>query len=274
MATVKCKAEKEKVTARTKRNRVTTLIQEKKSRQEFEPLIGHFIDTVHIEPLHIKNNACQQVFRSILYESIAKSGLAKTVTQFDHVPQAAPLYKLVTCLQKKARLSRLAKKVIRWFNDTKGSGKDFQYRFTRQDSRMFLHNFMFVIDALKLTSDSEKQTFLLHYFAYTCLQLRQCVSISCRIKSVNLESLNQLRQHCSNYFRANCLFTKSVTPTVWNIGHLVPAHAEDVFEKYQLGLNVVSMEGRECKHMSIRKSVKTQSLPKDGSRFLDTNMSS
>lgn len=40
---------------------------------------------------------------------------------------------------------------------------------------MLLHNFIFVIDAVKQSTDSEKQTFTLHVFAYICLQLRQIV---------------------------------------------------------------------------------------------------
>ena len=118
---------------------------------------------------------------------------------------------------------------------------------------MFLHNFMSIIGALKLPSDSEKQTLSLHVFSYICLQLRQIVSIFCRVLSINRDSSVQLRQHCSNFFQTNCLFIKSITPTVWHVGHIIPAHAADVFQRYQLGLNVVSMEGRECKHMAIRK---------------------
>lgn len=251
VANLKVKVEKLKCTKATKRNKITTFISGNNSRQEFVPLIGPFIDRAHIEPLHPKNNACQQVFRMILYESIAKSSLPKTVVHFDNVPYSAPFSKLVICLQKKASLARLAKKIKRWFNDTKGSGNDFQYRFTGQDSRMFLHNFMLIIDSLRQHCDCEKQTLSLHVFAYISLQLRQAVSIFCRVVNITLENVHQLKQYCSNFFRACCLFTPSISPTFWNIGHIIPVHALDVFRKYQLGLNVVSMEGRESKHMAI-----------------------
>lgn len=214
-------------------------------------MIGPFVDRAHIEPLHPKNNACQQVFRQILYESIGKSAISATVVHFDHVPHSVPFYKLVLCLQNTAKLARLANKIRRWFNDTKGSGKDFQYRFTGQDSRMFIHNFMLIIDTLRQPGDSKKQSFTLHVFAYICLQLRQSVSIFCRVVNINLQDLVQLKQFCSNFFKACCLFTPSISPTIWNGGHLIPAHALDVFNKYQLGLNSISMEGRESKHMAI-----------------------
>ena len=98
---VKEKVERQNIAAKTKRKTVTDFIASQKSRQEFEPLIGGFIDRVHVEPLHPKNNACQQLFKEILYESIRKSGLPATVIQFDSVPVASPLKKLVHSLEKK-----------------------------------------------------------------------------------------------------------------------------------------------------------------------------
>ena len=44
-----------------------------------------------------------------------------------------------------------------------------------------------------------------------------------------------------------------VNPTVWTIGHIVPAHARDMKSKYGLGLGLNSMEGREAKHVFISK---------------------
>ena len=55
-------------------------------------------------------------------------------------------------------MGRLTKKVIRWFNGNKDLAC-FQYRFTGQDSHLFLQNFMFIIDSIKQAHDSEKQTF-------------------------------------------------------------------------------------------------------------------
>lgn len=146
---------------------------------------------------------------------------------------------------KTVKLARLAKKVKRWFNDTKGPGRHFQYRFTGQDSRIFLHNFMFIIGALKAPSDTAKQEFALHVFAYICLQLREAVSIFCRVVNVIQLDLNSLKQYRTHFFKACCLFTW------WNVGHHIPAHFLQVFDKYQLGLNAVSIEGRESKHVCV-----------------------
>lgn len=248
---VKKQVSKQKVSEKTKRKKVTDFIASKGSRQEFEPLVGKFIDRTHVEPLHPKNNSCQQLFTLILYESIGKSALASSISDFDAVPCTSPFYKLVNCLQKKVKMGRLAKKVIRWFNENKDLAR-FQYRFTGQDSRLFLQNFMFIIDSIKQAHDSEKQTFSLHVFAYMSLQLRQIVSLFCRVVNVSQENIAELKQCCTNFFRCSSLFS-TVTPTTWTVGHIIPAHASDVFQKYNLGLNAVSMEGREAKHMAIRR---------------------
>ena len=37
------------------------------------------------------------------------------------------------------------------------------------------------------------------------------------------------------------------------MGHIVPAHCRQVFEKYEQGLGIVTMEGREAKHIFLKK---------------------
>lgn len=57
-------------------------------------------------------------------------------------------------------------------------------------------------------------------------------------------------------FGANCsedsvVVRRYVSYLFKEISVIIPAHAQDVFEKYGLGLNSVSMEGREVKHIAI-----------------------
>ena len=64
--------EAKKVAKITKRSKVTEFIASEKSRQEFPPLIGEFINNAHVEPLHLKNNAWQYFFKTILKRSTWK----------------------------------------------------------------------------------------------------------------------------------------------------------------------------------------------------------
>ena len=52
-------------------------------------------------------------------------------------------------MKTKCKLSRLANKIVRWLNETGANGKAFDYHFTGKDSRLFLQNFMYLIDAVQ-----------------------------------------------------------------------------------------------------------------------------
>ena len=248
----KKKIEKKSISANTKRSNVTSFIAKQKSRQEFVPLVAELIDKAHVEPLHLKNNACALAHRYLLNQAIemSKPNLS-TCFSFSQVPPETPFFKFINVLRSKCNLNRLAKRIIRWYNDNANTqGKTFDYRFTGKDSRMFLHNFMFLIDVLE-DGASSKAAQLLHVHAYTCLCLRNAVSLFSRVNITDEEVL-ELKQHCTNYHRGYWLFFK-VNPTVWTLGCVVPAHTREMKETYGLGLGLNSMEGREAKHIAISK---------------------
>ena len=118
------KSNKTQQAPRTKRSKVTAFIASNKSRQQFKPLIGKFIDRAHVDPLHLKNNACQHIHKIKLYEAIQKSSVDSNVTNMREVPKDAPLLKYVQALKCECQLSRLANKVTRWFNEAKADGKN------------------------------------------------------------------------------------------------------------------------------------------------------
>ena len=90
-------------------------------------------------------------------------------------------------------------------------------------------------------------------YAYVGLKLRDCVSIFNRV-DITAEQLSQLAVVAREYFRANALFLpSSVILTAWTIGHIIPSHAQDVHRKYKQGLRTVTMEGREAKHIALKK---------------------
>ena len=64
----------------------------------------------------------------------------------------------------------------------------------------------------------------------------------------------QFQTLAQEHYRANALLLPtSVNPTIWTIGHAVPAHARQVYDKYGQGLLTVTMEGREAKHIALQK---------------------
>ncbi|CAB4009080.1 Hypothetical predicted protein, partial [Paramuricea clavata] len=102
------------LTVNTLRSKITTFIAKQRSRQEFAPLVGDLIDKAHIEPLHLKNNACALAHRLLLNTVISWSKL--TIFSFSKVSPDCLFHKFVEILRTKCHLQRLAKKIIRWFN--------------------------------------------------------------------------------------------------------------------------------------------------------------
>ena len=122
--------ESKKVSEKTKRSNITTFIAKQKSRQEFVPLVAELVDCAHVEPLHLKNNVCALAHRYLLNQAIeiSKPNLPET-----------PFHKFIDVLQSKCNLNRLAKTIIRWYDDSATTdSKTFNYRFTRKYSRITL----------------------------------------------------------------------------------------------------------------------------------------
>lgn len=124
------------LTPKTFRSKVTSFIATKKSRQEFEPLVGKYIDLAHVEPLHLKNNAWQHYFKGLLKEAISKSKLPDTSKTFADVPVESCFHRVVTALRYEMKCSCLARKVVKWYGETQGKGADLQYRFTGKESNV------------------------------------------------------------------------------------------------------------------------------------------
>lgn len=60
-----------KLAESTKRNKVLEFIRDKKSRQEFKPLMNELVDSAFSEPLRCANNACQQLYLCLLNQAVA-----------------------------------------------------------------------------------------------------------------------------------------------------------------------------------------------------------
>ena len=82
---------KKTLAASTLRSKITSFIAQRNSRQEFKPIVGRLIDRAHVDPLHLKNNACALSHRLLLHEVIAMSKLGKQVKSFSLVPSNSPI---------------------------------------------------------------------------------------------------------------------------------------------------------------------------------------
>ena len=252
---LKNKLSQQKLAESTKRSKITSLIGKQCSRQEFTPLLGPVIDRIHVDPLHLKNNLCALLHQHLL-ETVLKLSVIHNMTCFSQVPHTSPFAQYVKTMRVRCNLSRLAKKIFKWFNDTRGKERKFEYRFTGKDSRMFVQNFMFLISSIDnsayrdLERDPNAKSHL-HALAFLCLVLRDCISLFSRLEIDN-EQVSKLEQLCRTFYRIHQLVFK-FHPSVWTLGFIVPYHTKDMKGKYGLGLGLNSMEGREAKHVSISR---------------------
>ncbi|CAB3986397.1 Hypothetical predicted protein [Paramuricea clavata] len=92
---LKKKLEKAKGSEKTKRAKITSLIAQMQSRQEFVPRIGRFIDRAHVELLHLKNNLCTLMHRKILEYAIGVSKLPQNVNVCKDVVPESPFARLI-----------------------------------------------------------------------------------------------------------------------------------------------------------------------------------
>lgn len=178
------------------------------------------------------------------------------MASFSQVPSKSPFAQYIKAMRVDCNMSRLAKRIIKWFNDTRGQEKKFEYRFTGKDSRMFVHNFMFLIASVDNSAKKELETVRnakehVHAVAFLCLILRDCISLFSRLE-IEDEQVSELEQLCKTFYRVYQLVF-NFHPSVWTLGFIVPAHTKDMKAKYGLGLGLNSMEGREAKHVSISR---------------------
>ena len=131
------------------RGDVTKFISQNKSRQEFVPPIGKYVDLFKAEPLHNTNNAWQHWFSialAIAMQYTNQKNLREASVVGD-LPINSPLVLFLNCVKETLKCGRLHKNVLRWFSEKRKKGdsvfiqvhwagiKTFSLELCRSDSR-------------------------------------------------------------------------------------------------------------------------------------------
>ena len=103
----------------TKREKITSFTSQQKSRQEFPPLVGDFIDKAKAEPLHLKNNAWQQWNFFVLKYALSRTDVRNCDTVFEMLTNSC-FGKYYHGIRFMVKATRLAKKIRKWFANIKG----------------------------------------------------------------------------------------------------------------------------------------------------------
>ena len=239
------------------RNEVTKFIAQNKSRQEFVPPLGKYVDLLKAEPLHNTTNAWQSWFLTALaiVMHYTNQNHLKAATAVSDLPDSSPLLAFLKCLKDTLKCGRLYKAFLRWFSEKRKKGISFSYRFTGLESKYFCWQFATLIqELLKIPTLSKGHVLKLHTLSFIGVKLRDAVSIYSRVE-VNIEQVENLKVLCQQFFNANSLLLTDVTPTVWTVGVAIPYHTSKLHQKLGYGLGLNSMQGREAKHVKLAKYV-------------------
>ncbi|XP_057305419.1 uncharacterized protein LOC130642350 [Hydractinia symbiolongicarpus] len=134
----KIEVKKNEIEKKSKGNSLTYISKTLQSRQEFEPLVGQYIDRAKAEPLHLKNNVVKEHFIKI-FALVYPIGSFKI---FSEIPCNQTFQKFVEFIRSKMNCNFLAKKITTWFNENKKKDQcSFTYRFGGKESVAFLKNF-------------------------------------------------------------------------------------------------------------------------------------
>ena len=101
----------------TKRKKVLDFIRDQKSRQEFEPVIGPMVNVGYAEPLHNGNNGWQFLHSWVLDLALMKSHLPGGCSELEKLSADSPFLGYLNCLRNTLGLTRLVKKVKKWFTE-------------------------------------------------------------------------------------------------------------------------------------------------------------
>ena len=161
------------------------LISKEKSRQEFVPPLGKYVDLAEAEPLHNTNNAWQQWFSALLTMAMQYTDQAKlhTATVVLDLPNSSPLITFLRCVWETVKCGRPCNSLNRWFSGKRKKGISFSYRFTGLESKKFLWNFGYLLkELLRIEKLSRGSALKLHSLAFSGLQIRDAAAIYSRVE--------------------------------------------------------------------------------------------
>ena len=235
------------------RNPITTYICSQCSRQEFVPPVGEYIDKACSECVHLKNNFVKEQFTKVLNVAKRETIVPRSTTLFKELGEDCIYVILVTFVRTTMKCNQLGKKLIKHFDADPSFKTPYDARFRGHESNMFLEKFPILLSELKNWVKDDQSHKDLYNIFYQKILLRKLVSYSVRITGISLEDASTMKKIGRSLFKACCLGSLSITPSMWTFTNAAPVHCEQMLKRLGLGLGANTMEGREQKHQSIKK---------------------
>ncbi|XP_065639723.1 uncharacterized protein LOC136072530 [Hydra vulgaris] len=235
-----------------KHNEKLNFMAENGLRQLGEPHIGKFADSIRPEPLNLEINNWQHVLDLIYKESVRRGVFEQFISSLSNPPKEAD--------ELGCGLKFLAKNIREHYqNESKRMNKLETRLIGAQAVSLAQYSFR-LVDILQIENESNIQKLKRTVLAKICESLRDAgvLIIKYNITSENYSA--DVAKYCVRYFNLFSLFfPESCQSTVWTMGYIVPYHAKDIYTKYNIGYGVLTMQGKESKHSSLKQQLKNNS---------------
>ena len=102
-----------------------------------------------------------------------------------------------------------------------------------------------MINELRSLVKDDQSLESLHNVFYQSILFRKLVSYSVRIVDISLEDVAEMKKLGRSFFKASCLTSLSIIPSLWTFANVAPIHCEEMMQHLGLGLGANTIEGRE-----------------------------
>lgn len=222
-------------------------------RQLGEPRIGIFADRMKPDPLHLEINNWTHCLNVIYQEAVRRNKFR----EFSTILKAP-----VKCSNDNAMsgcgMRFVGKMIEEHYADEKKRLKTPEVRLIGAQAILLAQYGHRLVDTLKLQSESDVQAVTRLALAQIVISLRDVGSLINKVYINNETYPDDVSFFCKKYFNLFSLFFPlRCNITVWTMGYVVPFHAKEIFNNFRVGYGILSMQGKESKHSSIKQELKS-----------------
>ena len=171
---------------------------------------------------------------------------------FNENMQAASVTPDVSGRKPGCGLSFVASKIREHHNDKDHRANNLSTRLIGEQAIALAKYSYRLIDALEITDESSAQKMKRQALGKAAEHLRNAGTLFNKVDT-NLREVEQINENLTTYFNLLSLFySSSVNITVWTVAYAIPYHASLLFEKYNIGFGILSLQAKESKHSGIK----------------------
>lgn len=149
-------------------------------------------------------------------------------------------------------MSFVASKIREHHNDKDHRANNLSTRLIGEQAIALAKYSYRLIDALEITDESSAQKMKRQALGKAAEHLRNAGTLFNKVDT-NLREVEQINENLTTYFNLLSLFySSSVNITVWTVAYAIPYHASLLFEKYNIGFGILSLQAKESKHSGIK----------------------